>query len=110
MARVLVTGSTDGIGRQTAVDLVRSGNEVVIHARNDQRAQQAADAVPGAAGVVVGDLSSLAQTRALAEAAGTLALTTPSSTTPALEAPTNARSPKTGWIASFRSTCWLPTC
>src|SRR3954471_14637086 len=69
MARVLVTGSTDGIGRQTALDLVRNGNQVVIHARNDQRAQEARDAVPGAAAVVVGDLSALAQTRALAEAA-----------------------------------------
>lgn len=69
MARIFVTGSADGIGRQTALDLVSGGNQVVIHARNDQRAQEARDAVPGVAAVVVGDLSSLAQTRALAEAA-----------------------------------------
>lgn len=68
MARVLVTGSSDGIGRQTAADLVSSGNEVVLHARNDQRAEEARAAVPGAAEVVVGDLSSLAGTRSLAEA------------------------------------------
>jgi NAD(P)-dependent dehydrogenase (short-subunit alcohol dehydrogenase family) len=69
MARIFVTGSADGIGRQTALDLVSSGNQVVIHARNDQRAQDARDAVPGVAAVVVGDLSSLAQTTSLAEAA-----------------------------------------
>jgi len=69
MARIFVTGSADGIGRQTALDLVSGGNQVVIHARNEQRAQEARNAVPGVAAVVVGDLTSLAQTRALAEAA-----------------------------------------
>ena len=69
MATVLVTGSSDGIGRQTALDLVRRGDRVVVHARNEQRAQQTREAVPGAAAVVVGDLASLAQTRALADAA-----------------------------------------
>ncbi len=69
MVTVLVTGSTDGIGRQTALDLTGSGNRVVLHARNDQRAEQARIAVPEAVGVVVGDLASLAQTRAVAEGA-----------------------------------------
>ena len=69
MSTVLVTGSTDGIGRQTALDLIRSGDRVVVHARNDQRAEQARSLVPGAAEVVVGDLASLDQTRALAAAA-----------------------------------------
>lgn len=69
MARIFVTGSADGIGRQTALDLVSDGHQVVAHARNDQRAQETRDAVPGAADVVVGDLSSLDQTRALAHAA-----------------------------------------
>src|ERR1700710_2658656 len=69
MATVLVTGSTDGIGRQTAEDLVAGGHRVVLHARNEQRAEDARAAVPGAAEVVVGDLSSLAETRALAQAA-----------------------------------------
>jgi len=68
MAAVLVTGSADGIGRQTAADLVREGHQVVLHARDDRRAEEAQEAVPGAAGVVVGDLASLAQTRDLAGA------------------------------------------
>ena len=41
----------------------------MLHARDDQRAAEAQRAAPGAAAVVIGDLSSLAETRALAEAA-----------------------------------------
>ena len=73
MVTVLVTGSADGIGRQTALDLIRGGHRVVVHARTDQRAEQVRAAVPGMAGVVVGDLASLAETRAVAEAAEGLA-------------------------------------
>ena len=69
MATVLVTGSTDGIGRQTALDLIDGGHRVVLHARNEQRADDARSAVPGAVDVVVGDLASLTQTRAAAAAA-----------------------------------------
>ncbi len=65
MATVLVTGSSDGIGRQTALDLAAAGHRVVLHARNDERAEQARAAVPGAADVVIGDLASLASTRDL---------------------------------------------
>lgn len=67
MANVLVTGSTDGIGRQTALDLVAGGHQVVVHARSSQRAEEAA--VPGVAGVVVGDLAVLDEVRSLAAAA-----------------------------------------
>ena len=66
--RILVTGSTDGIGRETAQALVRSGHRVVVHARTGERANDARAAIPGAA-VLVGDLASLDETRALAEAA-----------------------------------------
>jgi NAD(P)-dependent dehydrogenase (short-subunit alcohol dehydrogenase family) len=69
MATVLVTGSTDGIGAETARALVAGGHRVVLHARNDQRAGVAKEAVPGAAGVLVGDAQSLAQVRSLAEQA-----------------------------------------
>jgi NAD(P)-dependent dehydrogenase (short-subunit alcohol dehydrogenase family) len=72
MATVFVTGSVDGIGRQTAADLVSAGHRVVMHARNDERAEVARRAVPGASAVVVGDLASLAETRAAARAAGEL--------------------------------------
>ncbi len=70
MVSVLVTGSSDGIGRETAATLVSLGHRVVLHGRDEARAGDALAAVPGAAGVVVGDLASLAQTRDLAAAAG----------------------------------------
>ena len=69
MATILITGSSDGIGRQTASTLVEEGHRVVLHARNEERAAQALAAVPKAIAVVQGDLASLAETRALAEQA-----------------------------------------
>jgi NAD(P)-dependent dehydrogenase (short-subunit alcohol dehydrogenase family) len=69
VAHILVTGSADGIGLQTARTLLESGGRVVLHARSEQRAEEVWKAVPEAAGVVVGDVSSLAGTRALAEQA-----------------------------------------
>jgi NAD(P)-dependent dehydrogenase (short-subunit alcohol dehydrogenase family) len=67
MARVFITGSSDGLGRMAAQLLVEQGHSVVLHARNEQRGQEALSAVPGAEGVVVGDLTSMAQTRRVAE-------------------------------------------
>jgi NAD(P)-dependent dehydrogenase (short-subunit alcohol dehydrogenase family) len=69
VSRVFVTGSADGLGRLAAAQLVREGHEVVLHARGEARGRQALDGVPGAAGVLIGDLASIAQTRALAERA-----------------------------------------
>ncbi|APU17733.1 MULTISPECIES: SDR family NAD(P)-dependent oxidoreductase [Actinoalloteichus] len=69
MASVFVTGSSDGIGRETAATLARAGHRVTLHARSAHRAEQAREAVPSAVGVLVGDLASLAETRALAAAA-----------------------------------------
>ena len=67
MARVFITGSSDGLGRMAAQLLVEQGHGVVLHARNDQRGREAMVAVPGAESVVLGDLSSIAQTRKVAE-------------------------------------------
>jgi NAD(P)-dependent dehydrogenase (short-subunit alcohol dehydrogenase family) len=69
MATILVTGSSDGIGRQTASTLAADGHRVVLHARNAERAEQAHAAVPQAVAVVQGDLTSLAETRQVAEQA-----------------------------------------
>ena len=57
MVSVFVTGSSAGIGQQTAWELATAGHRVVLHARNDERAAAALTAVPNAAGVVVGDVS-----------------------------------------------------
>ncbi len=69
MATIFVTGSSAGIGRETAETLVRMGHRVVLHARDNARGRETEDAVPEAAAVLVGDLASLDQTRALGEAA-----------------------------------------
>jgi NAD(P)-dependent dehydrogenase (short-subunit alcohol dehydrogenase family) len=47
MASVFVTGSSAGIGQETARQLVRGGHRVVLHARDDTRAKEAAAAVTG---------------------------------------------------------------
>jgi NAD(P)-dependent dehydrogenase (short-subunit alcohol dehydrogenase family) len=67
MARVFITGSSDGLGRMAAQLLLEQGHGVVLHARNQQRGQEALSLVPGAETVVIGDLTSIAQTRNLAE-------------------------------------------
>ena len=67
MARIFITGSTDGLGLATARTLLNQGHEVLLHARTRARAAALDDLAPQAAGVVVGDLSSAVETRDLAE-------------------------------------------
>ena len=66
MARILITGSSDGLGSLAAQRLVKNGNTVFLHARNSQRATNAKKACPGAEDCLVGNLSSLAETKSLA--------------------------------------------
>jgi NAD(P)-dependent dehydrogenase (short-subunit alcohol dehydrogenase family) len=70
VARIFITGSADGLGLEQARELDAGGHQVVLHGRNQRRADDARRAVPGAAAVLVGDLSSIAQTHALARQAG----------------------------------------
>lgn len=67
MARVFITGSSDGLGRKAAQLLLEQGHEVVLHARNEQRAKDTMATVPGATAVAVGDLSSIVQTKRVAD-------------------------------------------
>ena len=69
MALVFITGSADGLGQLAARRLLDLGHEVVLHARSAERAREAMAAVPGAREALVGDLSSIAETRKLAEEA-----------------------------------------
>jgi len=69
MASVFVTGSSDGIGLESVRQLLDQEHRVVGHARNPERAEDLHAAAPGVAAVVVGDLASLAETKALAAAA-----------------------------------------
>jgi NAD(P)-dependent dehydrogenase (short-subunit alcohol dehydrogenase family) len=67
MSRIFITGSTDGLGLAAARTLMDEGHQVVLHARSSKRASAFADLAPRAAGVVIGDLGSAAETRAIAE-------------------------------------------
>ena len=67
MARILVTGSADGLGRAAAQTLLDEGHEVVVHARNGDRVGALRDLVERGAAAVVGDLADLDQTRAVAD-------------------------------------------
>ena len=58
MARVFITGSSDGLGLTAAKVLIEQGHEVVLHGRNDSRSQDALAAAPWARGAVTGDLFS----------------------------------------------------
>ena len=67
MARILITGSADGLGLEAARQLIQRGHIVYLHARNQQRASDASAACPTAAGVLIADLSNQTETRRLAE-------------------------------------------
>ena len=69
---VLVTGSTDGVGRYVAAKLAAAGAKVLIHGRDKARAKTLADEIGGQGYIepvfYQADLSSLAGARQLAEA------------------------------------------
>ena len=66
MSRVLITGSTEGLGLMAARLLADDGHSVTLHASNAARAEDARAALPAARAVVVGDLSSIAGMRQVA--------------------------------------------
>ena len=66
MARIFITGSADGLGQLAATALVKQGHEVVLHARNEKRGQEALDKVPGAETVLTADLGDISETKQLA--------------------------------------------
>lgn len=67
MARVFITGSTDGLGAMAARLLLDEGHRVVLHARNAARADDARTAMPEAEAIVTGDLSGIEAMRSAAE-------------------------------------------
>jgi NAD(P)-dependent dehydrogenase (short-subunit alcohol dehydrogenase family) len=70
MTTVLVTGATDGLGRALATRLAGDGVTVLAHARSEERGREALGDLldgPGDVRLVVGDLASLAEVRALAD-------------------------------------------
>jgi len=67
MARIFITGSSDGLGSIAAKLLADQGHNVVLHARNEVRGQHALAKVPGAEKVLIADLSVIEETKKLAE-------------------------------------------
>jgi NAD(P)-dependent dehydrogenase (short-subunit alcohol dehydrogenase family) len=63
MARIFITGSSEGLGLMAGQLLAADGHGVTLHARNAQRAQDARESLAAAEAVVVGDLSSIAGMR-----------------------------------------------
>jgi NAD(P)-dependent dehydrogenase (short-subunit alcohol dehydrogenase family) len=67
MARIFITGSTDGLGRAAAKTLIDEGHDVALHARSRQRAAAVDDLASRSAGVIIGDLASAVETRRIAD-------------------------------------------
>jgi NAD(P)-dependent dehydrogenase (short-subunit alcohol dehydrogenase family) len=63
---ILVTGSTDGLGRAVAAELARRGSRVLVHGRDPGKVTRVVEQI-GAARGLVADLSSLEDVRRLAD-------------------------------------------
>src|SRR5688500_8140639 len=66
MARIFITGSTDGLGRAAARTLIDEGHDVVLHAPSRERASALDEIASRSAGVIIGDLGSAVDTRSTA--------------------------------------------
>lgn len=69
---VLITGATDGIGKQTAIELSGKGFHVIIHGRTKEKSETTLNEIRSITGsnalsLTYADLSSLTQVRKLAE-------------------------------------------
>ena len=68
---VLITGSTDGVGRYVAERLATESWRVIVHGRDRARGEDVVERITnqgGEARFLAADLSSLAEVRSLAEA------------------------------------------
>jgi len=69
---ILITGATDGIGKQTAIELASFGAKLIIHGRNEEICKKSVDDIVSLTGNqninhISADLSSLAQVCEMAE-------------------------------------------
>lgn len=68
-AVALVTGSTDGLGREVALRLGGAGYHVIVHGRNEERGRAVVEEIEsheGSASLIIADLASMDQVRAMA--------------------------------------------
>ena len=67
MARILITGSADGLGRAAAETLLCDRHELIVHARSAERLAAVEPLIGRGASSVVGDLSDVDETRSVAD-------------------------------------------
>jgi NAD(P)-dependent dehydrogenase (short-subunit alcohol dehydrogenase family) len=67
MAKIFITGSTDGLGLLAANSLISQDHEVYLHARNQERKEEVLKKSTGAKGVFIADLSHIEQIKQLAK-------------------------------------------
>src|SRR5277367_2277859 len=72
MSRIFISGSSTGLGLMAADLLVSRGHQVVLHARNADRAEGARRELPQAEAVVVGDVETIAGAKDVAAQVNTL--------------------------------------
>ncbi len=68
---VLITGSTDGLGREVALELARPGTHIIVHGRNEERGREMVRLIEeqgGTARFYRADLANLDDVRGFAEA------------------------------------------
>lgn len=67
MSRIFISGSSTGLGLMAAIKLVEQGHQVVLHARNADRAEEARRELPKKAeAIVVGDIETIAGAKDIA--------------------------------------------
>lgn len=68
---ILITGSTDGLGREVALRLAATGAHIIVHGRNRERGMAVVDEITkggkGSAAFYAADLASLTDVRAFAD-------------------------------------------
>ncbi|HWV71414.1 MAG TPA: SDR family NAD(P)-dependent oxidoreductase [Pseudosphingobacterium sp.] len=67
MAKIFITGSSDGLGLLTAKALIAEAHQVVLHAKNAKRKDDTLQKIQGAEAILTADLSSIEETKILAE-------------------------------------------
>jgi NAD(P)-dependent dehydrogenase (short-subunit alcohol dehydrogenase family) len=66
VARILITGASDGLGRALAMTLAERGHQLLVHGRDSKRLADVAERTGGVP--IQADLASLAEVRRLAQA------------------------------------------
>ena len=66
MSRIFISGSSAGLGLMAANKLVEQGHQVVLHARNAARAENARRELPKTEAIVIGDVETIAGAKDIA--------------------------------------------